>query len=178
MGIEVSEKFKSRSEALKWLNDNGYKVSTGKFYQDCKAGKLVVSDDGSISRYQVLMYGLALKETVAVDPEFLDKREYEHRKAKADAEMAEIKAERMRREADRQWLHADDAWAAVAWLVGRLRDAIRHQLHTGQRDVVFACGGDQERSAEAFELLDSLVDKAFNEVAGEKIEIEFMEDES
>ncbi len=172
-----SERFKSRKKALDWLQGQGHKVSQGKFYQDCKAGFPYVAKDGSVSKYQVMVYAKGLDEQNTPDLSALDAKEFERRKAQADAEIAEIKAERMRREADSNWLHADEAWAAVAGLVGRLRDTIRHHLHTGQREVVYAAGGEQERSAEVFEVMDALVDKAFNEVAGDSIDITFVEEE-
>ena len=168
-----SERFKSRKAALDWLTAQGHKVSQGKFYQDCKAGFPAVASDGSLSKYQVLTYALGLDKKVEPDLSALDAKEFDRRKAQADAEMAEIKAERMRREQDRDWLHAEEAWATVAALVGSLRDAIRHQLFSGQRQVVEVAGGEQERAPEVFELLDEMVSRAFNEVASGSIEITF-----
>lgn len=168
------ERFVNRKQAHNWLQAQGYKVSQGKFYQDCKAGFPALHKDGTLSRYQVMQYGQQLDVTTRADaggdgPQ----REDEARKIRAEADIAEMKAEKMRREEDKLWLHADEAWAQVAALVGTLRDAIRHHLYGGQRDLVHVAGGEQDRSQELFEAADQLVARAFNEVAGAEIKIEF-----
>ena len=171
--VALVERFSSRKKALDWLNGEGHKVSTGKFYKDCALGFPAVDKDGSLSKYQVLTYGLSLNKQVQPDSEALSSREWDLRKAKADAKMAEIKAEKMQRENDSLWLHADEAWGAVAGLVGSLRDCIRHHLYTAQRELVQIAGGEQERSQEVFEFADGVIDKAFNEVAGSSIDLKF-----
>ena len=171
-----TERFSSRKAALDWLKSRGHKVSQGKFYKDCKAGFPFVQKDGSVSKYQVMVYAEKLDGQTAPDLTALDAQEFDRRKAAADAEMAEIKAARMRREQDKDWLHADTAWAAVAALVGNLRDAVRHHLYQGRREAVEICGGDQDRAAELFEFIDGTIDGAFNEVAGKEIDITFEEE--
>ena len=58
-GINL-ERFVNRKQALDWLKAQGYKVSQGKFYQDCAAGFPAVRKDGTVSRYQVMQYGQQL----------------------------------------------------------------------------------------------------------------------
>lgn len=168
-----AERFPTRKKALDWLKDQGHKISTGKFYGDCDKGLVAVAQDGSVSKFAVAMYGKSLDRTVLPDIAAMDKSEDDRRKARADADMAEMKAEAMRREQDRLWLHADDAWSAVAGLVGRLRDAIRHHLYTAAPEVVLVAGGEQDRATEVSERLWLAVDAAFNEVAGDSVDIEF-----
>ncbi len=171
-----SEFFKDRKEAHEWLEDNGYKVSQGKFYQDIKKkGFPVLNPDKTVSKFQVLLYGQKLQGGQASDPSALHSSEWAHRKEKADAISAEIKAKKMEREEDELWLHADQAWAAIAALVGSLRQAVRHQSHQISPEVVLAAGGEASRAPEIFELLEAATDKAFNEVAGSKLEISFRE---
>lgn len=169
------ERFANRKAALDWLKANNYKISTGKFYTDCKAGFPIIHKDGSISRWQVLTY--AQQIDISTKAEILTNRDesrlQEQRKAKAEAEIAEMKAERMRRDEDRYWLHAEDAWAQIAALVATLRDTIRHHLFTSQREIVHIVSGDQDRSNELVEYADGLIDKAFNEVAGAEIDVVF-----
>ncbi len=175
---EIAERFVNRKQALNWLQAQGYRVSQGKFYGDCKAGFPGLHRDGSLSKYQVLQYGQQLDlEARGTVGERIDSSEHEARKLKAEAEIAEMKAERMRRDEDRLWLHADEAWAQVAALVGTLRDAIRHHLYAGQREIVQAAGGGQDRSQEAYECVDRLVSAAYNEVAGEAIDVKFAREE-
>lgn len=176
----INGRFASRKKALDWLWSKGHKVSMGKFYQDCKAGFPHVAMDGSVLERQIMSYaGLlgpfssgasgggraALHDPAAIEDDA--------RKARAEADMAEMKAERMRREEDRYWLHADDAWAVTAALVGSLRGAIRHHLHVRQRDIVLSCGGDQDRSAEVYELLEEIVSSACNDVASSGLDNAF-----
>lgn len=174
----TAEYFKNRKEAHSWLVSEGFKISTGKFYEDIKKnGFPVLSSDGSVSKYQVMVYGRSLEGNQAADPSALDRSEYMHRKDKADAELAEMKAERMRREEDKNWLHAEDAWAVVAGLVGTLRDTVRRYIHSGQVEITLAAGGKATRAPEVFEHIDGVVNKAFNEVAGKKINITFTKNE-
>ncbi len=174
----IAEYFKNRKEAHNWLIAEGFKISIGKFYGDIeKKGFPVLNTDGTVSKYQVSVYGRSLEDKQASDPSALDRSEFIYRKDKSDAEIAEMKAERMRREEDQNWLHAEDAWAVVAGMVGTLRDTIRRHLHSGQIEITLAAGGDAARAPEVFEHLEGIVNKAFNEVAGRKISIKFLKDD-
>lgn len=172
----ATERFVNRKQALNWLNAQGYKISQGKFYQDCAAGFPELHRDGSVSRYQVMQYGQQLDVSArSTAPD--TSREDEARKSKADADMAEMKAARMQREEDALWLHADVAWAQMAALIGTLRDGIRHHFHTAQNEIVHVAAGDMDRNHEVFEFCDDIVNRAFNEVAGSSIEVKFIKEE-
>lgn len=173
----VAERFANRKQALTWLRSNGYKVSQGKFYGDCADGFPTVADDGSLSAWQVSEYGLRLSgkgQDVSGQIAADRLRSDDMRKAKAEADMAEIKAERMRREEDELWLYADDAWAVVAALVGKLRDSIRHQCHKESEKLTLVAGGSVDRSHELFEAVEEVVNAAFNEVAGGGFDLELV----
>lgn len=168
------ERFATRKAALEWLRANGYKVSQGKFYQDCGTGYPFVNKDGSVSKFQVLEYGQRLDlEARSAAAVATATREFDDRKSKADAIAAEIKAQRMQREEDARWLHAVDAWAQVAALLGTLRDNLRHQVTLKRREIVHAAGGDQERCDEVAAFVIGLIDDGFNETAGETIDVTF-----
>jgi hypothetical protein len=172
------ETFKSRKEAHSWLLEQGYSVSIGKFYQDIKEkGFPVLNPDKTVSKYQVAVYGKGLETQQQPDPSALSRSEYTQQKEKAEAEMAMMKAERMRREEDALWLHADKAWSVVAALIGDLRDVIRRQLHDEQVRIVQSAGGDPVRAPEVFEYVDQVVSRAFNQVAGSGMEIKWEGDE-
>lgn len=174
MTTESAEHFKNRKEAHDWLQENGYKISQGKFYQDIKKlGFPVLSGDGSVSKYQVMVYGKNLTTDQAPDPSALDRSEYAHRKEAAEAKISEMKAARMEKEEDALWLHADDAWSALASIVGSLRDAIRRELHDAQVEIVQTAGGDLGRAPEVFENIDVVVNRAFNRVAKKGIDVEW-----
>lgn len=172
--IAGGERHVNRKQAHNWLIAQGYKVSRGKFYQDCKAGFPALGRDGSVSKFQTMQYGqqLDLASRGGDSMSFQDS-EWDLLKTRAEAEIAQMKAERMRREEDSLWLHADEAWAQMAALIGTLRDSIRHHLYGGQREIVQEAGGDQERSQEVFDRIDQLISRAFNEVAAGEIHVEF-----
>lgn len=168
------EYFANRKEALEWLNANDYKVSQGKFYQDCKKnGYPFVGKDGSVSKYQVAEYGMSLQKELVPDLSALERSGHLHRKEKAEMEISEMKAERMRRDEDVLWLHADTAWSVLAVLIGSLRDAIRRSLHGAQVDIVLAAGGEISRAPEVYERIEGVVDQAFNEVAKKGIDVQW-----
>lgn len=174
MSGDTVERFATRKAALEWLRANGYKISQGKFYQDCNAGYPYVHKDGSVSKFQVLEYGQKLDlEARSAAAVAAAASEYNDRKMKADAIAAEIKAKRMEREEDARWLYAVDAWAQVAALLGTLRDNLRHQVTLKRREIVHAAAGDQDRSDEVAAFVIGLIDDGFNETAGETIDVTF-----
>ena len=173
----AAERFVNRKQALNWLNAQGYKISQGKFYQDCAAGFPEIHRDGSVSKYQVMQYGQQLDvSSRSLVPD--SSRENVSRKLAAEAEMAEMKAARMKRDEDALWLHADTAWAQMAALVGTLRDCIRHHFHTAQNELVHVAGGNMDRNHEVYEFCDDIVNRAFNEVAGSSIDIKFVKEDT
>ncbi len=180
-GDPGGERFVNKLQAYNWLAAQGYKVSRAKFYGDCKGSEIQPGfpptyQDGSLSKFLVMQYAQQCDvETrgVGLVPAAVDNAENEARKLKAEADIAETKAKRMLREDDRLWLHADDAWASVAALMGVLRDAIRHHLYGASREVIHLAGGDQARNNEVFEAVDGVVSRAFNDVAGDEINVEF-----
>lgn len=168
--------FASRKEAWQWLRDSGYKVSRGKFYADVEAdGFPVLTDDGRVSRYQVQVYGENLKaaKQKAITPKSISRSDDLARKEKADADLAEIKVERLRREESEYWLPAADAWSVIAGLMDELRRAIRRELHNAQNDLARIAGGDISRAPELYEAADQAVSRAFNAVADSGLDIQW-----
>jgi len=160
------ERFKNRIQAHNWLQSQGYKISRGKFYNDCEAGFPAVHKDGSVSRFQVLQYGQQLdveRRSVAPADLAAQREEAETRKAIADAKKAEIQAEDLQREQDAKWLHRDEAWAQLAALIGSLRDTIRHQFHIGSAHIIHLSGGDPTRAPEVYEGMEEILAQAFND---------------
>jgi len=160
------ERFKNRIQAHNWLQSQGYKISRGKFYNDCEAGFPAVHKDGPVSRFQVLQYGQQLdveRRSIAPVDLSAQREEAETRKAVADAKKAEIQAEDLQREQDAKWLHRDEAWAQLAALIGSLRDTIRHQFHVGSAHLIHLSGGDPTRAPEVYEGMEEILAKAFND---------------
>lgn len=169
------DRFRNRKEAVEWLQVQGYKISTGKFYQDIAAGKkITMALDGTVSKWDTYQYatkelniatGSATGGTLAGE---------QIRKIRAEADMKELQFEIATRERDKHWLHADDAWATLAAVIGTLRDSIRHHLDSGKQRIVEASGGDHARASEVFECCEGIINQAFNEVAGQEINVEFV----
>ena len=160
------ERFKNRKQAHNWLTSQGYKVSNGKFYKDCDEGFPPIHKDGSVSRYQVLQYAQQQDVERRGSAPAGDGEDYDARSVKAKALQEEIKLEKMQREHDAEWLHADAAWSALAALVGAIQDSLRHHFHTGQGQIIHAAGGEPARGPEVYEACEELLGAAFNEVAG------------
>ena len=160
------ERFKNRVQALNWLQAQGYKVSQGKFYGDCKAGFPVVQKDGGLSRYQVLQY--AQQQDVERRNSPLDtsaeETELNLRKLRAETQKKERENEDSRRELDQKWLHMDAAWEALAALIGSLQAALDHQCHVGAPGLVHSCGGNPTRAEETTQAAKGLVSNAFTEI--------------
>jgi len=173
------DRFKNRIQALNWLQAQGYKVSQGKFYGDCKDGFPAIHKDGTLSRFQVMQYGQQLDIEKRSNPvDSLERERDEARKVKADADKAEMQADEMRRELDKKWILREDAEAHEAALMGILKDTFRHRVYLDHAHLVLTAGGDPGRDSEFALALQGFVDAAFNEVAdGKRFEVEFEEGE-
>lgn len=168
--------FANRKEALRWMQQQGYKIGQYKFYTDvAEKGFPVLTIDGRLSRYQVQVYAenLAARKQQAKTPAAISRSDDLARKERAEADMAEMKSERMRREESEYWLPAADAWSVIAGLMDELRRAIRQELHDSQLALVQAAGGDTVRSPELYEAADQAVSRAFNTVAGNGLDIQW-----
>lgn len=171
-----SEFFANRKEAWKWLTAQGYKVSSGKFYSDIEStGFPVVASDGSLSRYQVQIYGqnLAAKKQRVSTPEELSRFDSQYRADKAKAELLELELAEKRRESDAAWLRAADAWSVIAYEIGELKSAVRRKLYDELPALVDAVGGDRVRAPELYEALEGVVDEVWNDMAERGIDVEW-----
>jgi hypothetical protein len=171
------DRFKNRRSAWNWLNEKGFKISRGKFYADCGAGFPKIHRDGTVSRFQVMEHGqrlsLEFKRSAKETPIHNEREELLLRKERAETQISEMKAERAKREQDRDWLHAEDAWASMAAIIGTLRDSIRHHLERGSREIVEISAGNQDHVYQTYEAMDDLISQAFNEVSGAEINVTF-----
>jgi hypothetical protein len=172
--IDNPDRFTNRKAALNWLQEQGYKVSQGKFYDDCSNGtKISCMLNGSLSKFDVLNYANTYLQA-GTSAAFMSTLASEQlRKVKAEADMKEHQFRLAERRADKYWLHADDAWALVAALIGTLRDCIRHHLENGSPEIVETARGDHQATIEVFEKCEDIINRAFNEVAGKGLHMEF-----
>ena len=165
------QSYKSRAEAYRlFIAPQKLPVSQAKFYLDAERLSMVGTDK-TIELATLLAYtkdelkvssttGQSLADRSRDDARSLD----DDRRAKAEADIKEMQAEESKRKLDEKWLHRDDAWAALAGLVGILRDSLRHQFHVGSAQLVILSGGDPQRSPEVYEGTEEILSRAFNEV--------------
>lgn len=172
------ERFTNRKQALNWLQAQGYKVSQGKFYGDCAAGFPAIHKDGTVSRYQVLQYAQQQDVERRGSDRPSSREEDEDRKIKADADRSEMQTETMRRELDREWLHADQAWAAIAALVGVIGDALKYEFFKAQGELIHLAGGDVNHGPIVYELCETVIERAMTHAAKMgTVEVAFAGDE-
>lgn len=67
MQENTNERFKNRMEALNWLQSRG-QISRGKFYDDCKIGKITIYPDKTVSRASVFEYAETVFEFARKGP--------------------------------------------------------------------------------------------------------------
>jgi hypothetical protein len=168
------DRFPTRKAAFDWVSVKGFKCSQGKFYSLVDAGKISMAPDGSLSKYAVWDYAETFLNAATGSAATGDLASEQLRKIKFEADLRELRVETERRRLNKLWLHADDAWASVAALIGVLRDAIRHELDSGKSLIIEKAEGDPYRAHEVFEAMEQLINKAFNEVAGDEIDVEFV----
>lgn len=161
--------FAQQKEALEWLKENGFKVSAGKFSQDCRSGHCVVQSDKSIRLQDLKAYasGLSVDRARMGGNDALAARreDADTRRAEAEARIKERQDEEEQRRMDRKWVLRDDADAEICVWVGRLRDATGYHLSRNLLALIHACGGDPHRLAEAQSVIDSALSAAANEIA-------------
>ena len=176
--------YKNRSEAYQlFILPQRLPVKKAKFYEDCSRLQMVGTDK-TVELSMLLAYAKdELKISTPTGQSLVDRSRddertmHEDRKAKAEADIKEMQAESDRRKMDERWLHRDEAWGALAGLVGTLRDALRHHFHVGSAQLILLAGGDPQRGPEVYEGTEEILSRAFNEVvAGGRIEAIFAEE--
>lgn len=168
--------FKNRTEARAWLLAQGCKVSVGSFYQDGKAGKYAVREDGTVSRAAMAEYLLRRQRKARVPD--LDLVDYSQERQQLEVKKLRLevgKRELDNRREDNRWLRKEDAWAAVAGVLVHLKDSLHHQFHEGATLLIHLAGGDPVRAPEVLDACLDLCGQAFNELAGARIEGVFAE---
>ena len=178
--------YKNKAEAFRlFIQAQNLPVSSAKFYQD--ANRLQMAGvDKTIEISALLGYvkdelkiNTATGQSISERFRDEERTSYEDRKAKAEAELKEMQADNERCKMDDRWLYRDDAWAAIAGLIGTLRDSLRHQFHVGAPQLILLAGGDPQRSPEVYEGTEEILARAFNEIVSVgRIDAIFSEDHS
>ena len=162
------ERFNDRLQSWNWLTAQGYKVSRGKFYNDCKAGFPTVHRDKTISRYQVLQYGQQLDIDRRGGHEVNRADQHDEaitRRAVADADRAEMQAAQMQRELDKEWIKRDEADLETCTWTALTRDGIVNRFIKNLPTFIHAVGGDLQRMADGQAVFDQTVTDACNDIS-------------
>lgn len=171
-----SEFFATRKEAWKWLTAQGYKVSSGKFYGDIEAtGFPVVASDGSLSRYQVQVYGqnLAAKKQRVSTPEELSRFDAQYRYEIAKAENEELKAADAKRALSADWMHRAEALSMIAKALADFKDLLPRLYYDRRLDLVDAAGGDHARASRLQEVLVEVLNQAWRDLCERGLDVEW-----
>lgn len=166
------ERFKSRKEALIWLREQGAQVSQGKFYQDCKAGKVLVFPDKTVSRASTAQYLLAMRRQNPVfDPAACDLtvKEQELKIRKLELEVARL--EKADRAEDADWMRREDSWAALVGVLHLLRQNLDYYCNQQAAPILLFCEGKSAMAPQMIDkILAEIVAPAFNDLAGQTLE--------
>lgn len=174
------ERFKNPYRAWKWLADKGYHVARQKFYDDCKAGKVLVYPDRTLSRFSVLEYGTSLRRPpTVVDMAGIDlaqeKLRWEVRRLENDVK----KQDRALRAEDRQWMAQTDHERRISLLVIRLGELYAYHGHLAAPELCALAGGDPAAAGQVVDRLKVLLDAVFQDLRGAVIgEVYFGEAET
>lgn len=173
---EEGEFFQHRKAAWMWLKDQGYKISIGKFYQDIETtGFPVVASDGSLSRYQVQVYGqnLAAKKQRVSTPEELSRFDAQYRYEIAKAENEELKAADAKRALSADWMHRAEALSMIAKALADFKDLLPRLYYDRRLDLVDVVGGDHARASRLQEVLVEVLNQAWRDLCERGLDVEW-----
>ncbi|MFZ7126396.1 MAG: hypothetical protein ACOWWM_09625 [Desulfobacterales bacterium] len=157
---------KDRKAALGWLKEQGYKISVGKFYQDCGKGLCVVGQDGTIRESALIAYSsqyLKRIETEGGDSDPLQKQKLE---VEIRRQLIKEQEDQLRLEKEQgKWLLRSDFSRELAARAGVLEQGLKNFLRTRMTDVVGMCGGDQAKLQTAIDFCLAELDVMLTEYA-------------
>lgn len=158
------ERFKNRREALSWLQARG-QISRSKFYDDCSSGVITIYPDKTVSMFDVALYAekhfTPARNSLVSGDMSRERERLEIEKLRLEVSKLEIETRRD----DDKWILKEEAYTQMAAIFGVLRDALRHQFYSGAATIVQACGGEQKRVMELYELCEEIIGRGFNQVA-------------
>jgi len=170
------KKFKNRATAWRWveeqINGRGVSLSQRKFYDDGPAGKYLTYPDKTVSRVSVAEYLLQLMgEAPVTDLDLVDhaqkKNQLELKKLELEVSRLEIKT----RTEDREWMLVDDHWAQLMAGYNILRGNLEHFARMAASEIVLEAGGDYHQGPlVADKVVELIINRAFNELAGSRID--------
>lgn len=159
-------KFKSRNQAVRWIQAQGYKVSQQKIYADTEKGLLLIEPDGTVTMTAVERYITAaqLEKPAAQTVESSIKADA---KMAAELRLVNLKNERLEHEIAVLKGRYVEKTACEAEKVdlAMLLDALpRHILHLNLSRYLSSIGADPAKGPLFFDLFDEDFTRAVNQV--------------
>jgi hypothetical protein len=161
--------FKNRLAAHKWLLGHNYRVSQTKFYQDCRAGKVAVSEDGTYTQAAVEAYtkqAVITKRGESSAP--VDLVDAEHKKAKI--KLAKIQAARQQHKLNVErglYVPREQHENDLAARIRALREGLLRFCRANVLEIIEIVGGDRDRAPDLLERFESMVDDLMSTYAQE-----------
>lgn len=172
--------FKDWRAALAHITESGRKLGKSKFFEDIKRGRLRRQADGSFRLRDLERYMASLPMAQASEAQ--TERAQDRQRRKEEAEIRKIEAAARREEFDlavkmgryipREQVHLELAARAVTLSLG-----LKTALEAKSLDIISALDGNPKKSLPLQELLEGILDEAFNSYSREmEFELEFVED--
>lgn len=161
--------FHRQKDAFAWLKEKGYKVSSGKFSNDCNNGKVTLQPGG-----KAILLADLVKYAATLDIDSKKMASAEQRSAQKDELDIDIKKEQLKkiqaenRKEDRRWILREESEEQAAALLVILRDTLRHHGNEQTHPVILAAGGDPSRALEVEAAIQQIFTLAFNEIANSR----------
>lgn len=180
--MQTNANFKDYKAVLAYAEENMRKVGKSKLFDDVKNGKLRRQADGSFKIRDVDRYLATLPYSGTPDPVYEKARERARRKEEADIRKAEAQAKReefdlavkMGQFVPKERVHLELAARAVT-----LSTSLKASLEARSLDIVASVDGNFKKAASLVELLEAILDEAFNDYSREmELTVEFMEQEN
>ncbi len=172
---QADTRFKTRASAWNWVEEQirgrGVSLSKRKFYDDGSAGKYLTFPDKTVSRASVAEYLLALMgEAPVIDLDLIDRRQEKDRLELKKLELEVSRLEIKTRAEDREWMLVDDHWAQLMAGYNVLRGNLEHFARMAASEIVIEAGGDYHQGPlVADKVVELIINRAFNELAGARI---------
>lgn len=173
---QAEKRFKTRAAAWRWVEEQlkgrGVALSQRKFYDDGPAGKYLTFPDKSVSRSSVAEYLLRLVGEAPITD--LDLVNHKQEKERLELKKLELEVSRLEiktRAEDREWMRTDDHWAHLLAGYNVLRGNLEHFVRVAAAEIVLEAGGDYHQGPlVADKVIELVINRAFNELAGARID--------
>lgn len=163
---------------LAYIDENGRKLGKTKLFDDIKKGRLKKQNDGTFRQRNVDRYMVSLP--MSGTPDIVAEKAVDRQRRKEEADIRKALAAAEREEFDlavkkgkfilKEQVHLELAARAVT-----LASNVKTSFEARNLDLVDVVGGNPKKGAALADLLESIVDEAFNEYSREmEFEVTFM----